>query len=464
MTKQKHTKAADAASKAEELLPLEQMMSQGSASNEGAALTVEDTNQVKDGEHQGNEGEGDSLVPKLRFKTANDSSYCNWEITTLGALGYVAMCKRVFKHQTSTEIAVPFFKIGTFGEIPDAYISRELFLELRDRYPFPKMGAVLLSASGTIGRQVIYDGSDAYFQDSNIVWLEHNALVRDDFLAPFYLRTKWLGLEGSTIKRLYNKIILSQPITLPCVAEQQRIGALFKELDHNIELNRGLLDKLTQLKKSMLEQMFPSEGESVPRLRFAGFTEPWRPVYLKDVVTSFEYGLNAPAKAYDFFTKYLRITDIDEDSRKFLTTELKSPDIEAAKASNYLAKDGDLFFARTASVGRTYLYSKSDGRVVFAGYLIRGHVRQDVFCPDFVFYSTLTTHYERFVAATSARSVQPGINAMEYGFYQFAVPSLAEQQRIGEFFKTLDQRIAQQRAKIEMLGQLKKALLEQMFV
>lgn len=283
MTKQKHNKAVDAASKAEDLLPLEQMMSQGSASNEGAALTVEDTNQVKDGEHQGNEGEGDSLVPKLRFKTANDSSYCNWEITTLGALGYVAMCKRVFKHQTSTEIAVPFFKIGTFGEIPDAYISRELFLELRDRYPFPKMGAVLLSVSGTIGRQVIYDGSDAYFQDSNIVWLEHNALVRDDFLAPFYLRTKWQGLEGSTIKRLYNKIILSQPITLPCVAEQQRIGALFKELDNNIELNRGLLEKLIQLKKSMLEQMFPREGESVPRLRFAGFTEPWTVCKLGDL-------------------------------------------------------------------------------------------------------------------------------------------------------------------------------------
>lgn len=464
MTKQKHTKAIDAASNAEELLPLEQMMSQGSASSEGAVHAVDDTHQVTDSEHQGTEGESAYLVPKLRFKTANDSSYCNWEITTLGALGYVAMCKRVFKHQTSTEIAVPFFKIGTFGEIPDAYISRELFLELRDRYPFPKMGAVLLSASGTIGRQVIYDGSDAYFQDSNIVWLEHNALVRDDFLAPFYLRTKWQGLEGSTIKRLYNKIILSQPITLPCVAEQQRIGALFKELDHNIELNRGLLEKLIQLKKSMLEQMFPREGESVPRLRFAGFTEPWRSVYLKDVVTSFDYGLNAPAKDYDFCTKYLRITDIDEDSRKFLTTDLKSPDVEAVKASNYLAQDGDLFFARTASVGRTYLYSKSDGRVVFAGYLIRGHVRQGLFSPDFVFYSTLTTQYERFVAATSARSVQPGINAAEYGAYKFSIPSLAEQQRIGAFFKALDQRIAQQRAKVEKLGQLKKALLEQMFV
>ena len=207
-----------------------------------------------------------------------------------------------------------------------------------------------------------------------------------------------------------------------------------------------------------------SKGASlVPKLRFAGFTESWRSVYLKDVVTSFEYGLNAPAKDYDFFTKYLRITDIDEDSRKFLITDLKSPDIEAAKASDYLAQDGDLFFARTASVGRTYLYSRSDGRVVFAGYLIRGHVRQDLFSPVFIFYSTLTTQYEMFVAATSARSVQPGINAAEYGSYQFAVPSIAEQQRIGSLFKELDHNIELNRGLLEKLTQLKKSMLEQMF-
>lgn len=207
-----------------------------------------------------------------------------------------------------------------------------------------------------------------------------------------------------------------------------------------------------------------SKGASlVPKLRFAGFTESWRSVYLKDVVTSFEYGLNAPAKDYDFFTKYLRITDIDEDSRKFLITDLKSPDIEAAKASDYLAQDGDLFFARTASVGRTYLYSRSDGRVVFAGYLIRGHVRQDLFSPVFIFYSTLTTQYEMFVAATSARSVQPGINAAEYGSYQFAVPSISEQQRIGALFKELDHNIELNRGLLEKLTQLKKSMLEQMF-
>ena len=476
MTKQKHTKAIDAASNAEELLPLEQMMSQGSASSEGAVHAVDDTHQVTDSEHQGTEGESAYLVPKLRFKTANDSSYCNWEITTLGALGYVAMCKRVFKHQTSTEIAVPFFKIGTFGEIPDAYISRELFLELRDRYPFPKMGAVLLSASGTIGRQVIYDGSDAYFQDSNIVWLEHNALVRDDFLAPFYLRTKWQGLEGSTIKRLYNKIILSQPITLPCVAEQQRIGALFKELDHNIELNRGLLDKLTQLKKSMLEQMFPREGESVPRLRFAGFTEPWKTESFEQMFSflpkvniardqlSVSSGCVKNIHYGDILTVFGNVLDVEQEAvPRIIGSSLLS------KNDPFLLKNGDVVIADTAedsSAGKAIeLTGVSDSVQVIGGQHTmpcRPYVK---FCPYFLGYLLNSSCFrEALVNQLQGIKVlsisKANLSVLPVKFPLFS----AEQQRIGEFFKALDQRIEQQRAKLEKLSQLKKALLEQMFV
>lgn len=458
MTKQKHTKAIDAASNAEELLPLEQMMSQGSASSEGAVHAVDDTHQVTDSEHQGTEGESAYLVPKLRFKTANDSSYCNWEITTLGALGYVAMCKRVFKHQTSTEIAVPFFKIGTFGEIPDAYISRELFLELRDRYPFPKMGAVLLSASGTIGRQVIYDGSDAYFQDSNIVWLEHNALVRDDFLAPFYLRTKWQGLEGSTIKRLYNKIILSQPITLPCVAEQQRIGALFKELDHNIELNCGLLEKLTQLKKSMLEQMFPREGESVPRLRFAGFTEPWEGVCLGDIAY-FEHSICIASNYVstenmlpDFQGISFTIENMAHVSQHqgfgFTGTKYEPNDVLISNIRPYLKK----------------IWLADVGGCCSPDVLVLRLINHQKVVPQFLFYVLASNWFIAYVMKAVKGSKMPRGDKGLMLQAIFAVPSIAEQQCIGKFFKALDQRITQQRAKLEKLGQLKKALLEQMFV
>ena len=475
MTKQKHSKAIDAASNAEELLPLEQMMSQGSASSEGAVHAVDDTHQVTDSEHQGTEGESAYLVPKLRFKTANDSSYCNWEITTLGALGYVAMCKRVFKHQTSTEIAVPFFKIGTFGEIPDAYISRELFLELRDRYPFPKMGAVLLSASGTIGRQVIYDGSDAYFQDSNIVWLEHNALVRDDFLAPFYLRTKWQGLEGSTIKRLYNKIILSQPITLPCVAEQQRIGALFKELDHNIELNRGLLEKLIQLKKSMLEQMFPREGESVPRLRFAGFTEPWKTesfeqvfCYLPQINTSrdklsISNGCVKTIHYGDILTIFGEVLDVSSGA---VPRIIDSKPLD--RDSPYLLRDGDILIVNTAEdslAGKALEVVGISEEQVVGGLCTIPCRPHCMFAKSFLGYLLNAPAFRAKCVSLLQGTKVFHINKELLASVVVCYPiDIAEQQRIGEFFKALDQRITQQRAKLEKLGQLKKALLEQMFV
>ncbi len=257
----------------------------------------------------------------------------------------------------------------------------------------------------------------------------------------------------------------SMPLLIPPLKEQQRIGALFKEIDRNISLNRALLDKLTKLKTSLLEQMFPRVGESVPQLRFDGFSEPWEPRCLKELVESFDYGLNAPSKPFDFTNKYLRIKEIDEISRTFSTADLTSPDAELSSAEKYLAREGDLFFARTGnSIGRTYLYSKEVGRAIFTGSLIRAHVKQWQFCPEFVFYSTLTQGFLDFIKSTSARSVRPGINAHEYGTYRLMLPSLAEQQRIGAFFKAMDERIAQQRAKLSKLEQLKQALLGQMFV
>ena len=142
--------------------------------------------------------------PKLRFKADDGSEFPEWEEKTLGDIGTAKMCKRVLKEQTSEKGDVPFYKIGTFGGTPDAFISRELYEELKTKYSFPRKGNILLSAAGTIGRTVVYDGQDAFFQDSNIVWLDNDDSVLDGFLLQFYNKTSWDNLEGGTIKRLYN--------------------------------------------------------------------------------------------------------------------------------------------------------------------------------------------------------------------------------------------------------------------
>ena len=162
----------------------------------------------------------------------------SWEQRKLGEIGSVSMCRRIFKEQTSETGDIPFYKIGTFGAEPDAFISRELFEEYKSKYPYPKKGDILISASGSIGRTVEFAGNNEYFQDSNIVWLSHDERLSNSFLKCFYSVVKWAGIEGSTIKRLYNDNILNTVICMPSVPEQEHIGLFFENLDNLITLHQ----------------------------------------------------------------------------------------------------------------------------------------------------------------------------------------------------------------------------------
>lgn len=193
-----------------------------------------------------------SNVPEIRFKGFTEA----WEQRKLGEAGSVSMCRRIFKEQTSETGDIPFYKIGTFGAEPDAFISKELFEEYKSKYPYPKKGDILISASGSIGRTVEFAGNNEYFQDSNIVWLTHNERLSNPFLKCFYSVVKWAGIEGSTIKRLYNDNILNTVICMPSIPEQNRIGTFFENLDHLITLHQRELEKLKNLKKACLEKMF----------------------------------------------------------------------------------------------------------------------------------------------------------------------------------------------------------------
>lgn len=190
--------------------------------------------------------------PELRFPGFTDA----WEQRKFGNLATVEMNKRIFKEQTTTKGDIPFYKIGTFGSDADSFISRELFEEYKNKYPYPNIGDILISASGSIGRTVVYNGEDAYYQDSNIVWLNHNGQIDNSFLLQFYNQVKWAGLEGSTIKRLYNKNILETNIALPKIEEQRLIGKFFKLVDSSITLHQRKLDHLKLQKKALLQQMF----------------------------------------------------------------------------------------------------------------------------------------------------------------------------------------------------------------
>ena len=270
--------------------------------------------------------------------------------------------------------------------------------------------------------------------------------------------------SGTKMPRSDWKNVSSTDFAIPSKDEQKQIGAFFKQLDNTIVLHQRRLDLLKEQKKGYLQKMFPKNGEKVPELRFAGFADDWEQHKLGDLATSFEYGLNASAKSFDGTHKYIRITDIDDSSRKFNSQSLTSPDIDLSSADNYKLKNGDILFARTgASVGKSYIYADSDGLVYYAGFLIRARIKSGV-DSNFVFQHTLTSSYENFIRVTSQRSGQPGVNAKEYSTFEISVPSYEEQRKIGSFFKQLDDTITLHQRKLDLLKEQKKGFLQKMFV
>lgn len=181
----------------------------------------------------------------------------DWEVKRLGEIGEPCMCKRILKEQTSPTGDIPFYKIGTFGGIPDAYISRELFEQYKEQYNYPKKGTLLLSAAGTIGRVVVFDGKDSYFQDSNIVWIDNDETkVTNDFLFYCYSRMQWKTEEGGIVSRLYNANLKSTSFIAPkSLAEQERIAKALSDVDALISTTEKLIQKKKNIKQGAMQNL-----------------------------------------------------------------------------------------------------------------------------------------------------------------------------------------------------------------
>jgi restriction modification system DNA specificity domain protein len=323
-------------------------------------------------------------------------------------------------------------------------------------------GDLILSVRAPVG--------DIGKTDYNVVLGRGVAAIRgNEFIFQLLSRMKqtnyWAKFStGSTFESINSSDIKLAEIYLPSQDEQSAIGSLFRTLDDLLASHKDNLSNYQSLKATMLSKMFPKAGQTVPEIRLDGFDGEWEKVKLKDVTESIEYGLNASAKEFDGENKYIRITDIDDVSRKFKEDSLTSPDIDVSECDNYLLCEKDILFARTgASVGKTYLYVKKDGKVYFAGFLIRARIK-DKFDSKFIFQNTLTDRFTQYVKVTSQRSGQPGVNGKEYGEYELYLPNYEEQQAIGAYFSNLDNLINSYQEKISQLEILKKKLLQDMFI
>lgn len=389
-------------------------------------------------------------VPALRFQGFSGE----WEKKTLGDFGNVAMNRRIFKEQTSETGEIPFYKIGTFGKEPDAYISRQLFEEYKAKYPYPDVGDILLSAAGSIGKTVEYTGKDEYFQDSNIVWLKHDERLDNPFLKYFYSKVKWGTLEGGTVKRLYNKILLETEIVLPEIIEQKKIGKFFASYDRMLAHQEGKIRKLQQFRQAMLTKLFPREGAAEPELRFRGFSGKWKSCCLTDIAT-----INPPGELPETFN----YVDLESVIGTEIVKYRRETKFSAPSRAQRVAEDNDVFYQMVRPYQKNNcIFRGNDKTFVFS----TGYAQLRPNCNSYFLLSLLQTEYfvGKVMELCTGTSF-PAISASDLARIPIYVPVMSEENgAIGEYFQNLDSYISLQQKKLERMQRLKAALLEKLFV
>ncbi len=409
------------------------------------------------------------LVPELRFPEFRKRG--EWEEVPLDRVVTIHKGKGIAKSDISPNgklLCIRYGELYTrYGEVIDEVSSRtdvdpsELFLS--------EAGDVIIPASGETKEDiatascVLHDGV-ALGSDLNVLRSDANG----PFLSYYINHSKKRAIanvaQGDAVVHLYPHQLNKLTLTIPKPDEQQKIAACLSSLDALLAAEREKLEALRAHKKGLMQQLFPAEGEKVPKRRFPGFGGEWVEKKLGDGLTDHpQYGMNAPATSYaEDLPTYLRITDISEDGR-FLSAGKVSVDREASE-DEYM-KDGDIALARTgASVGKSYKYRKADGRLVYAGFLIRVRPHPKMLDSEYLNQFLSTGTYWKWVNFISARSGQPGINGNEYASMPLPMPpTTKEQKEIAACLSSLDDRIALQDGRVEMLVEHKKGLMQGLF-
>ncbi|MBP3405853.1 MAG: restriction endonuclease subunit S [Kiritimatiellae bacterium] len=386
----------------------------------------------------------------------------DWEVKRLGEIGEPLMCKRVLKHQTSEQGDIPFYKIGTFGKTPDAYITRSLFESLRSKYPFPRKGDCLISAAGTIGRVVVYNGEDAYFQDSNIVWIDNDeAVVTNEYLALCYTLMKWQSEDGGIISRLYNANLKAQIIVCPPLPEQQRIAEALGEVDKLIESLDEQIEKKRLIAKGVAHDLLSGKK------RLPGFKGAWREVAFKAAFISLGnntyareclcgYSTNAYDIHYgDVLIRFGAVVDFSSD----YIPRLK----DGIKPNKDFLQNGDIVFADTAEdemVGKAVeVRGLGDGKAVSGLHTMACRPRADMFAPRFLGYYLNSDSYRKQLLPLITGSKVSSLSRANFESSILTMPDVIEQQAIADLLSEQDAAIAALEEKREKYMRIKEGMM-----
>ena len=373
----------------------------------------------------------------------------DWKCVKIKDVATISMCKRIFANQTSTIGDVPFYKIGTFGKEADAYISSKLYVEYRNKYSFPQKGDILISAAGTLGRTVVYDGEKAYFQDSNIVWLDINKTrLCNEYLNQYYKVIKWASSEGSTIARLYNGIIYATYISLPPLPEQQRIANALSDVDGMISSLEKLIAKYKSIKTACLQQMFPQNGETVPRMRLPGFTDAWEQRKFEEIA------VRSSVICSDDTLPRVEYEDIVSGTGRL------NKDIYAKQSSKsgIAFHQGDVLYGKLRPYLQNWLLPTFDGLAVGDFWVLQPQNADSSFL-----YRLIQSRQFDEVANQSTGTKMPRADWKLVSKTVFSIPSnISEQAAIGTYFTALDNLITLHQRKLDKAKKIKQGMMQQL--
>ncbi len=362
----------------------------------------------------------------------------NWIPMKLKDLGCIQMCRRIFQSQTKAYGEIPFYKISTFGDKADSYIPEELYKRYKMLYPYPEKGDVLISAAGTIGKTIIFDGKDAYFQDSNIVWLKVNDKIDRNFLWWFYRSYPWNALEGTTIQRLYNNIILNTEIHLPEKTEQINIAKTLSKFDTYIDDLAELIEKKRNIRDGALEDLI------CQRTRMEGFTGEWANVSFNQVITPKARIGWQGLKKYEYlksgYSYLIGGTDFEHgtvslDNISFVSQERYDMDV------NIQVSENDVLVTKDGTIGKVAIVpclekpaTLNSGVFVFR--------TNDRLMPTFLYRVLLSSVFKGFIDTLSAGSTIKHLYQKDLKDFEFKMPvDLEEQKAIADVLTAMDEEV-----------------------
>ena len=359
------------------------------------------------------------------------------------------MCKRILATQTNTEGGVPFYKIRTIGGTPDAYISKELFDDYKTKYNYPHKGEVMITCAGTVGKCVIYDGKDAYYQDSNIVWIDNpSQYIGNGFLYHLLANVDWRKLNSTTIIRIYNDDLRNLKLSYPQIEEQKKISRLLSLLDDRISTQNKIIEDLKKLKSAIIEWHYGQVEKQ--NVCIGDLGEPFNVGNLaKEDLT--ETGM--PCVIYgELFTTYGEtISQIESHTNK---TE-----------GMILSKKGDLLFPSSTTVDAMSLIAPSvinvDG-VILGGDMFGIHITPNSNAQYLSYYFNHIA--KRQLAKFAKGSTIIHLHYADIEKAKLLLPSLEEQNRMANCLISLDTKINIESIFISLLNSQKAYLLRQMFI